>query len=328
MTDTNEQRYEQTFAVGDHADVTLRNVRGAVDIRGWDQPQVSIIAVKTLGTEWGAREAFDQTTVEMDHDGPRVRVRTQRQGDGGIFGWIGIGRTPPVVSYTIRVPATSNISVRTVNGPLTVAGIIGTLYLRTVEGAITINQVSGQIITSGVDAAVNGSEIGGTVAAKSVSGNISLTQSQLTSFWSKAVSGNVSLETTIDPTGNYESHSVDGSFRLRVPRDSRIAADMTSMSGRLVCDLPASVSHDVGGRWRANVNGGGASVLLKTLSGDLTINEATNLRGAAPVTSQPAAAPAPANRDWPEMSILKDVESGALSVEQAIARLAELDKGA
>lgn len=328
MAEINEQKYEQTFNVGDHADLTLRNVRGGVEITGWNQPQVSIVAIKKIGTEWGARESFDVTVVEMEQDGPHLRVRTHRRGDGSIFGWLGIGRTPPQVFYTIKVPVTSDVSVRTVNGPLNVADIIGAVYLRTVEGDITINRVSGQVITSGVDATIRGSEIGGTVGSKSVSGSIVLTQSQLTSFWSKSVSGDARIETTIDPSGSYTAGSVDGSFHLSVPPHSRASAEMSSVSGKASCELPCRVTEQTIGRWRALVNGGGAPVALKTVSGDLTIAAAANLRSANVPTAQPSAAAASANRDWPEMSILKSVERGEMTVEQAIARLGELDKGA
>lgn len=328
MAETNEQRYEQTFSVGDHADVTLRNVRGGVEIIGWNQPQVSVVAVKKLGTEWGARESFDATAVEMEQDGAHVRIRTNRHGDGGIFGWMGIGRTPPAVFYTIKVPVSSDLSVRTVNGPLHVADIIGAVYLRTVEGDITINRVSGQIITSGVDATIRGSEIGGTVGAKTVSGSVTLTQSKLTSFWLKAVSGDATIETTLDPSGTYFTGSVDGSFHLSVPPDSRAAVEMTSISGSASCSLPCNVLEQRRGHWQATVNGGGAAVSLKTVSGNLTIVPATNLASAVVAAPQAAPAPSAANRDWPEMSILKSVETGELTVEQAIARLAQLDRGA
>ena len=327
MADVSEQTYESTFSVGDHAELTLRNVRGGIEISGWERPEVSVVAVKKMGTEWGARESFDDTVIEMEHDGPRVRVRTHRSGGGGMLSWMGIGRTPPQVFYTIKVPATSAVSVRTVNGPLGISSVIGALYLRTVEGDIVIKRVSGQIITSSVDATIHGSEIGGTVATKTISGKVDLSQSQLTSFWAKSVSGDVRLETVIDPNGTYESSSVDGSFHLLVPPDSRATAEMTSVSGRASCDLICKVTEQRRGHWQALVNGGGAAISLKTVSGDLTISASSSLPGAAASAPQPTSAPAPANRDWPEMDILKSVERGEMTVEAAIARLAELDKG-
>jgi len=329
MADVTEQRYEATFDVGERAELTLRNVRGDIEISGWDRPQVSVVAIKKLGTEWGAHESFEETNVEMEQDGPRVRVHTHRREWGSIFSLIGIGRMPPQVDYTITVPVTSDVSIRTVEGKLTISNVTGSVYARTVSGAIHLERVSGQVITNCVNGSVHGIEISGTLAAKSVSGRITVTQSKLSSLWSKTVDGTVSLETTIDPTGTYEATSVSGSLHLFVPAQSRISAEFSGISGRATCDLPAKINQSGGpGRthWQAIINGGGANVLLKTVSGDLTIGVSERLAAAEVATPPVPAAPPSSDQDWPEMSILKAVERGELSVEQAIARLSELDK--
>ena len=293
MTEVNEQTYEGTFAVGTRADLTLRNVRGSIEVSGWDRPEVHVVAVKKLGTEWGARESFERTAVEMDQSGSHVRVRTRSHGDRGIFGWIGIGRTPPQVAYTVKVPATSDVSVRTVAGLLTVSDVLGTLYLRTVDGEINITRVSGQILLSGVSAQIRGDQIGGAVAIKTVSGHAVLAKSQLTSFLGKCVSGDVRIETTLDTTGTYESRTVDGSLHLIVPPDSRATGELESVSGRASCELPCQVSEERRGRvrWRGIINGGGATISLKTVSGDLMISAASDL-AQAPVAAPSASSTA------------------------------------
>ncbi len=328
MAATGEERYERVFAVGNHAELTLRNVRGSITVRGWDQPDVSVKAVKVRGTEWGASESFDQTLVEMEQDGSRVLIRTQRQG-GGIFGWLGIGRTPPVVNFDVHVPLTSDISIRNVDGPITVTDIVGSVYLRAVDGDMTIERVSGQILTSAVESSLRGKEVAGTLALKSVSGNAILAQSRLSSLWSKTVSGSIQLETTIDPAGTYETSSVSGSLHLLVPPDSRANAEMHTVSGRAACDLPCTITEQGVGqrRWAAVINGGGARIYLKSVDGSLKIEPTTALAPVAPVTSAAPEKTAAADQQWPEMSILKAVERGELTVEEAIARLAELDKG-
>jgi hypothetical protein len=324
----NEQRYEQSFNVGKTAELTLRNVRGNIEVSGWDRPEISVVAVKRMGSEWGARESFEDSYVEMEQDGQHVRVRTRRPNGGGLFGWIGIGRTPPRVDYTIKVPATSHVSVRNVDGRIAASDIIGNVYARTVNGRIELKRISGQIITSVVDADVHGTELGGTLATKAVSGSVAVAQSQLSSLWAKSVSGSVRAETTIDPNGSYETGSVDGSFHLMVPRDSRISASMTSVSGTATCTLPNQVSEHSHRHWRATINGGGASVALRTVSGSLSIAETSKLANAVPPAPSIATeAAAPASGDWPEMAILKSVERGELTVEQALAKLADLDKG-
>ena len=328
MVDVSEQTYEKTFDVGAQARLTLRNVRGAIEISGWDRPQVHIVAVKKMGGEWGAHESFEGTKIEMEADGNDVRVRTRSLQDGGLFGFIGVGRTPPRWFYTIRVPVSCEVSVRTVDGAIHVSDIVGSVYTKTVNGEITLERVSGQVMTNCVDADVLASEIAGTLAAKAVSGDVKASQCRLASFWGKSVSGDVQLETTVDPSGVYEVGTVSGDLHMMVPPDTRARAYMSSVSGSAACDLLCRVTRNERGKWEAEINGGGATIALKTVSGDLTIAQASGL---APEKMEPepatmTTAPLVVDSDWPEMSILKAVEDGHMTVEQALAKLAELDK--
>ncbi len=324
MAAENEEKYEQTFVVGDKAELTLRNVRGSVEVVGWDRPEVHVVAVKRMGTEWGAHDAFEETTVRMEQDANRIRVRTYRADHVGLFGWLGIGRTPPEVSYTVQVPVTSDVSVRTIGGDIALSSIRGTVYSKTVSGNIELRSVSGHIIVSGISGRVKGSELSGNLAAKSVSGEVFVGLSHLSGLWSKTVSGSVDVETTIDPAGTYELSSVSGSFMLSIPPDSRATARLRASSGRAACDIPCRVTEQERGRWEAVLNGGGASIELKTVSGDLHIRPSSlAAEGGAPVQETPAAGAA---EGWPEMAILKAVERGEMSVEAAVAKLAELDR--
>lgn len=329
MANMREEKYERTLTVGNHAELTLRNVRGAITVSGWDRPEVSVSAVKILGTEWGANESFEQSTVEIEQTGSRVMVRTHRQGGGGIFGWMGIGRTPPVVNYVVQVPATSDVSVRNVDGPITISDIVGSVYSRSVDGTMTVERVSGQILANGVDSSVRGRELAGTLGIRAISGNAIVAQSRLSSMWAKTVDGNLKVETTIDPAGTYETSSVSGSLHLLVPPDARATAELNTVSGHASCSLPCQSSEQGMGRrhWSAVINGGGARISLKSVDGSLTIEPTTELAPARPATPAAPEAKAAADRQWPEMDVLKAVERGEISVEEAIARLGELDKG-
>jgi hypothetical protein len=326
MADVSEQTYEKTFDVGSSARLTLRNVRGPIEISGWDRPQVHIVAAKKMGGEWGAHESFEDTAVEMQAEGNDVHVRTRTVQDGGIFGFIGVGRTPPRVFYTIQVPTTCEVSVRTVEGKIHISDIIGNVYTKTVNGEIALERVSGQVLTNAVDADVLGVEIAGTLATKAVSGDVKVSQSRLASFWAKSVSGDVELETTVDSTGVYEVGTVSGDLHMMVPAETRAHAYMSSASGSASCGLLCRVVRNERGKWDAEINGGGATISLKTVSGDLTITPTANVLPEKPETAPEPTPPARTDRDWPEMSILKAVEDGQLTVEQALAKLAELDK--
>ena len=148
---TTEQRYEKTFSTGDHCELTLTNVRGGVHVLGWDRPEVSVVAVKRLGTYMGAQQAYDETFVAMDQQGPAVSLRTRTARGFNPFSWMGLGTTPPEVEYTVQVPRQGEVAVRCVSGPLEIKDISGSVYARTVNGDIYLERLSGSIIVHGVN---------------------------------------------------------------------------------------------------------------------------------------------------------------------------------
>ncbi|MBI5956062.1 MAG: DUF4097 family beta strand repeat protein [Chloroflexi bacterium] len=321
-----EERYERTFQVGQRAEFSLVNVRGRIQVRGWDKPEVHITAIKRLGSYLGAQRAYEETWVEMEQSGYRVSARTVMGGRDSIFGWLGVSRTPPEVNYEVQVPVWSQVSIRTVGGPVEVSDISGAVYVKSVSGDVQLANIQGSAIIDAVSGVTTVENLKGNFGAKLVSGDAKLVNCQLSSLWAKAVSANVSVQTSLIPQGSYAVNSVSGDFRLVVPREARCSVRAKTTSGRVYCDLPCQVVEGGRGFWQGVINEGGASVELRSVSGNLFI-------GGAEIESRPAAeprmappAPAGGPGDTPEMAILRAVERGELTVDQALAELAKLDK--
>ncbi len=322
-----EERYEKTFATGDHCELTLVNVRGQVQITGWERPEVSVVAVKRMGHYWGGQESFQNTTVEMDQQGAAVSLRTRMARTFNPFGWMGIGATPPEVEYTVQVPVKSEVAVRTVGGLVQIAHVQGTVYARAVSGDIFLEKVAGNLIVHGVSGQVKAQEGSGNLGVRTVSGDVAVRQSRLESLAGKTVSGDIALESSLAVRGSYTAKTVSGDCRLFLPADTRANIQLTSTSGKAKCDLPCIVNEMHRGLWRGTLNGGGATVSVHSVSGDLIIGrgEEAGTRGAGELESPPAgeAAEAPESQESPEMAVLRAVEHGEMSVEQALQQLEE-----
>jgi len=322
---TEEQTYEQTFPVGPHPELVVKNVRGRVTVRGGQRSDVHVHAVKRLGTYWGAQDAYSHTDVLMQQDDQRITIRTILRQGFNIFGWLGVGRTLPEVIYTIDVPTGCDISVHHIGGTVSIEGVAGSVYIHTVSGDMHLHTVQGTIIVQTVSGTIQGNCLTGRLGAKAVSGAIEVVASALSSAWVKTVSGSTVLETSLEAAGAYSGTSISGSFHLYIPLTSQATIRFHSTSGRARSEIPVTVMEDRRGFWQAHLNGGGATVEISTVSGDLLVAPAPLDVPPAATTSRPESAEATASE---EMSILRAVERGELSVDEALKRLAILDKDA
>jgi hypothetical protein len=317
-----EERLERLFATGEHCELSLVNVRGTVKVVGWDRPEVAVVAVKHLGTYMGAQQAFDETTVVMEQQGAVVSLRTRMARGFNPFAWMGLGTTPPEVDYTVQAPVRSEVAVRTVSGPVQITDIQGSVYARSVNGDLYLQNITGNAMAHSVNGRFSGQELAGNLGARTVDGAISIRGSRLASLSGKTVSGDISLESPLDPRGSYEAKTISGNLHLFVPADTRASIQLTSTSGKAQCDLPCSVSESRRGVWRGVLNGGGATVDFRTVSGNLLVGMSGPEEPPAVGHDEPAQ-PKPAG-EAPEMAVLRAVERGELTVEDALKQLEDL----
>lgn len=325
-----EERYERSFTVSECCELALKNVQGQVEVTGWDRPEVSVVAVKRLGTHWGAREAFEDTEVEMEQKGCQIYLRTRRQHEGGFFDWLwGGGRGPAPVDYTVKVPAASSVSISTVACNVVARDLIGSLHTRSVTGVVDVQRIGGNIILSTTNGKIQGQELGGTLGVKSVNGGIDLRRCSLSGLQAKTVNGKISIETSLDPQGSYSAGTVNGSCRLAVPQDSRGSVEARFTNGGVSCELPCQVLDRSRNHWHGQFGGGGgANITFKAVNGSLTIAVSDQVAN-VPVAPPAAAAPsAPPGSESAEMAILKAVERGEMGVEEALQRLTEIEEAA
>ncbi|MDO9066603.1 MAG: hypothetical protein Q7U96_05945, partial [Chloroflexota bacterium] len=125
-----------------------------------------------------------------------------------------------------------------------------------------------------------------------------------------------------DPQGTYSAKTVSGNLHLFLPTDTRATIQLASTSGKAQCDLACTVSESRRGVWRGVLNGGGATVDFHTVSGNLLVGMAGPEE--PPAVGQEEPAQPQAAGEAPEMSVLRAVERGDLTVEDALKQLEEL----
>lgn len=234
--ETIEDTVEQTLAFAAGNLLTLSNTNGDVEIYSWDRDEIQIEAhkkVKASGSD-KAREAFEDLTVNIHESSEGVTIETEYPRSKGGW-WNNVNAS---VRYSIRVPARADLEIDTVNGKVFVEGVHGQIVLETTNGG------------------VKAEDAGGSVTSRTTNGSIEV---ELRQF---------------DANEDMNLRTTNGSITLTLPSDIQASLSARTTNGSVHTDFPITVQ----GTFRKNrldgeLNGGGASIELRTTNGSIRIRE-------------------------------------------------------
>ncbi|NJD58283.1 MAG: hypothetical protein C3F13_00975 [Anaerolineales bacterium] len=329
-----DETIDKTFQVTDPARFVISNVRGLITIQPGEAGSIQVRA------ELHSSVDSDKNYVEMiqDADGT-VRVETRSS-----TGFFGFHSHHPRVDYFVRVPQGIHLEASCVSSNLKVSELEGAFKLKTISGDIDLVGISGPLKLGAVSGDITGSRLSGVLDLDTVSGRARLTDSSFPSADASTVSGDLLLQTAISE-GPYLFSSVSGDVKMIVPPDSRCSVELNSVSGSIRSSLPATAARMGHGLKVTQIQGGGTSVRLKSVSGGVSI-ETEGVPATAVPSTEPAMestfpsippippippipldpgqpAPEPPAEQLSTSEILQRIERGELTVDEAI----ELMKG-
>ena len=300
-----QETIERRFEVGSPARFKLSNIRGPVDIQVGDAGIIEVTAVKHLDSG-----NADQTEIKIEQaDDGRVIVKTDNS--NSVSNWFGINK-PCKVDYTVRVPEDCEVRASGVSSEISAVGLRGVVNISTVSGRLTCGDLSGQLKLGAVSGAIQAENLSGELEVKGVSGRIRVMDSQLSQAFVKTVSGKIVLQTPL-AEGPYTFKGVSGSTTLVVPDDTACSAKFHSVSGRMRTSLPLTKDNRQGSRGSVEIQGGGANVSCKCVSGAFKI---VTTEGEKISERKAEQKPKPVNKN--QMDVLQKIERGEISVEEAL----------
>lgn len=161
------------------------------------------------------------------------------------------------VDYTLHVPQSLALEVRTVTGRITTKGIDGEIQLNTVNGPIDVETLGSSELTA------------------------------------KTVNGPIVAKFLSDFQGA-RLKTVNGEVRAVLPASASFSGDFTQVNGDFEASFPMNIHSNPGSRRvSGQVNGGRYELKISTVNGDIEVqNGAPAVPPAAPVAPAPPAPPA------------------------------------
>jgi DUF4097 and DUF4098 domain-containing protein YvlB len=272
---------EKVFTVTSPARLNLTNIRGSVEVRPGEDDTIHVIATKD--TNSGDAKG---TRIELSQESDGTVNATTRFPEGA-WSWL-FGSFPCRVDYVVKAPRKCSLKIngiscealaegfegefsfQSVSGGMTLRSLSGPVKVNTVSGDLELAELTGDLNLKTISGRVTGKRIQGPVHLDTVSGKVSLDESNLNSVEASTVSGRMRYQTAFGE-GPYRFNSVSGDVELLVPPETRCSAELRAISGRLSTKIPATSTSRQNGSQTVEIQGGGVKVLLRSVSGNLSL---------------------------------------------------------
>lgn len=269
---------DQTRPLDPRGTVEIGNLKGRIEVRVWDRPEVHVGG--TLG------EGVEKLVIEGSRDRLVVRAQYPKR-----IGWGSGSRTEPT-TLLLKVPTLASLDIESVAADVDVSGTAGrALQVENVSGGVSIagaprkaqiESVSGdltltlnsdevQVESVSGDIRLRG-RLDGEIRAETVSGNLTVDSrgERVRRISSATVSGDVRMQVALAPGGVIRAESVSGDLTLVLPRSLSARATGESFSGNLRA-AGASVEkpkYGPGSSFSHRYGDGDGEIRIETFSGD------------------------------------------------------------
>lgn len=271
----------ETRPLSPTGEVEIENLKGRIDVRVWDRPEVKI--------EGSLGDGVERLAIEGDRDRLAVRVKYPKR-----FGMTSDRTEPTTLRLTVprrasldieavsadvdvQGTAATKLSVDAVSGDVVVIGAPQKAGINTVSGnqQLTINSNDASVDTVSGDVNLRG-RFGGEVEFNSVSGNIAITNNRenpIRKLSGSSVSGDLIVNTALARGGEIAMDTVSGAVKLSLPRNVSATVTGESFSG----DLNATGAqvqrpkHGPGSSFTQRYGAGEGRINVESFSGDTTV---------------------------------------------------------
>jgi DUF4097 and DUF4098 domain-containing protein YvlB len=266
----------QSVDASDDGLVTISNLAGSVEIKGWSRKQVEVVADLGSGVE--------ELEVERDGNEVNVNVKVPRHSSRRASS-----------DLVVRIPENSSIKVTGVSSDISVNNVHGTQRLQSISGDIEteahaadidVETVSGDVEIDGdardmrtavrsVSGDVELSNLRGEIEAGSVSGEVVIVDSAVSRGSLNTTSGDIVFHAELTGKGRLDVETINGDVDIKLAGKLSAKFDIETFNGDISNCFgpdPVRTSKYAPGRELSFTEGDGDSrVTVRTLNGDLRL---------------------------------------------------------
>ncbi len=263
---------DQSWSVDSDVKVSVENIAGEIEIRGWDRDEVQLTG--KLG------DSVDE--LEIDESSSHLQITVVNRDQRNIDETVLVLRVPEganveaiAVSADIEISALDNEKVTgtSVSGDVEVQAKSQWVSLESVSGDVGFRGQTPRISAESVSGDVELSGLSGDVEATTVSGDMEIEVGVMEKGKFETVSGDIQVSTELSPNGRLSAESMSGDVIVSLPAKQSGVFKAQSFSGRISTDF-GSVSHakhGPGSHLKHAVGNDAAEIRLESFSGNIKL---------------------------------------------------------
>ena len=254
--------------------VSIENIAGSVDVRGWSRNQVEVTG--ELG------DNVEEFIFERDGNDVYIKVKVPRRSSRGIAS-----------SLVVNIPEDSSLEVDTVSADIDVADVQGEQELESVSGDVTttafgadveLATVSGDIEVQGdnestrselvsVSGDVEADSLSGEIGVEVVNGDISIINGAFSRASLESVNGSIIYHNRLLDDGRLDIETINGTVDVDFGGDVSARFDIETFNGAIRnCFGPEPVrtsKYTPGRELKFSEGDASGRVTIRTLNGSL-----------------------------------------------------------
>lgn len=258
-------RIERSFEANRKPRVKIENLKGQIDVTGWDRPEIRLIYTgPETGMELEVEQFPGKGCVERLHITTRLGkpFATARE------------RT---ADYVLKAPVGVLLQIHNEEGGVSVSKLEGEVSVDTAGAAIFVTEVAGHISVRSTTGDINITSAAGRVEAESIFGGLRFFSPMTYSVDGSTVSGSIIYEGDLMPTASCKLSTYSGRIDIGLPSVVSFELNAKSSHGKVQSDFPLALkrrsdSQAHGGNSLIGAHRAGeATVVLSSYRGDISI---------------------------------------------------------
>ena len=174
-------------------------------------------------------ESVTGDPLQVSYEGGVLTITHPNLTWDGLLKWLRPQRHSAVL--TVRVPHKCATELGVVSATAVLSGITAKSWVKSVSGGITLDAVAGDVDANTVSGAVEAQALDGRLEFSTVSGDLTVAGGCLDRLGANTVSGDITADIDLDPSGRTEVNTVSGAVTLRLQAEAEARVHLHSVSG-------------------------------------------------------------------------------------------------
>jgi DUF4097 and DUF4098 domain-containing protein YvlB len=187
----------------------------------------------------------------------------------------GAAKAETVSGDVILEKVAGTLKGKTVSGNVTAIGAAKGAYCKSVSGNVKVDDVVGDAELQTVSGTIKAGSVKGSITAENTSGDVKLIDvTNAKVIKAKTLSGDVDYVGVIYSDGSYNFKSHSGDVTLAIPSDAAFDLEAKTFSGSIDSEFKIALVGKISKKQvKGSANGGGATLEIKTFSGDVHLKK-------------------------------------------------------